>query len=136
MSREKKMRSALRKDVACRDMMLALAGAVDGTNRLNRSQRYHAGHCLRCQAQLAQHRKLARALRGLRAEVLAPSPTYVNDVLAALEVEPELESVAARSWLSGRQLVYAASGLAAATAAGAVSAVVLTARSRRTRLAS
>lgn len=134
MWREKKWHGSWPKDVGCSDMAFDLAGAVDGSSELSRSQRRHADHCLRCQAELVQHRKLARALRGLRTELLQPSPAYMMDVITSLEDAPGPEP--ARPLLSGRRIAYAASGLAAATAAGAVSAVVLTARSRRTRLAS
>lgn len=133
MRREKTWRDGWRRDVACDDVAFDLAGAVDSPGELSRLQRRHTDHCLRCQAELAQHRRLTRAMRGLRTELLQPSVGHVADVIALLDEEAEAGSVHGRL-LSGRRIAYAG-GLAAATAAaGAVSAVLITARSRRARL--
>ena len=130
MVREKLRRGSWhRRQVTCGAVNTA---AADDLAELSRSHQRHVRHCLRCQADLAQLRKLRRALYGLRAQVMEPPPALVGGVIAALDGEPALEP--SRSLLSGRRIVYAG-GLAAATAAGAVSAIVFTARSRRTRLA-
>jgi hypothetical protein len=89
--------------------------------------------CLRCQAELAQYRKLLRALRALRTEVLRPAPGLVSEVLASLEEAGERHAV--RGLLHGRTVVYVG-GLAVATAAAAgAGAVVYAARRGRLRLA-
>jgi hypothetical protein len=119
----------------CEDLADELAGAADGSVRLARGERRHVERCLRCQADLVQHRKLLRGLRSMRAEVLEPAPGLLSDILAGLEGAPALQRHAVRSFLSGRRLAYLG-GLAAATTAGAVSAIVLTTSRRRTRLAS
>ena len=46
------------------------------------SARRHVERCLRCQAELVQYRKLLRALRALRTEVLEPAPGLLADILA------------------------------------------------------
>lgn len=135
MRREKTWRDGWRRDVTCDDVAFDLAGAVDSPGELSRLQRHHTDRCLRCQAELAQHRRLARALHGLRTELVQPAAaaSHVADVIALLDEEAE-PAAAGRPLLSGRRIAYAG-GLAAATAAaGAVSAVLITARSRRARL--
>lgn len=119
---------------ACDDLADELAGAADGSVRLVRNQRHHLERCLRCQADLVHHRKLLRGLRSLRADVFEPAPGLLGDILAGLEGAPALQRHAVRSFLSGRRVAYMG-GLAAATAAGAVSAIVLTTSRRRARLA-
>jgi hypothetical protein len=120
----------------CDEMVPELAAMADGSVRLRRQQRRHVEQCLRCQADLAQYRKLLRALRSLRSEVVPPAPGLLSDILNGLDgisVDPERLM---RTWLSGRRVAYIG-GIAAATAAaaGAVSAIVLTTRTRRARLA-
>jgi hypothetical protein len=118
----------------CEEVVDELAGAADGSVRLARQQRRHVEHCLRCQADLVQHRKLLRGLRSLRADVIEPAPGLLADILAGLEGAPVLQRHAVRSFLSSRRVAYMG-GLAAATAAGAVSAIVFTTSRRRARLA-
>jgi hypothetical protein len=117
----------------CDEMTDELAGVADGTVRLGRPHRRHVERCLRCQAELVQHRKLLRALRSMRTEVLEPAPGLLADILAGLEGAGERHAI--RSLLSGRRVAYLG-GLAAATAAGAVGAIVFTTRTRRARLVS
>jgi hypothetical protein len=121
-------RDALR----CEDVAPGLAVAVDDSIPLTRQQRRHAESCLRCQAELAQHRKLLRVLQSLRSDVMEPAPGLLTDILAGLQETGERHAV--RSLISGRRAAYLG-GLAAATAAGAVSAIVVTAHTRRARLA-
>lgn len=113
----------LREDVRGR-----LAGVADGTVALDGAARRHVEHCLRCQADLVRYRRLLRALRTLRTEVLEPAPGLLPELLAALEEAGERRAL--RSLVSGRRVAYLG-GLAAATVAGATGAVVLRARSRR-----
>jgi hypothetical protein len=120
----------------CEEVADQLAGAADGSVRLARAERRHVERCLRCQVDLVQHRKVLRSLRSLRSEVVEPAPGLLADILAGLEGAPALQRHAVRSFLSGRRVAYLG-GLAAATAAGAVSAIVLTtSHRRRARLAS
>ena len=85
-------------------------------------------HCLRCQAEVVQYRRVLRALRAMRTDVLAPAPGLLPEVLAALEEAGERRAL--RSLLNGRRVAYVG-GIAAATAAGVGGALVLASRSRR-----
>jgi hypothetical protein len=116
----------------CEDLAVALASTADGEGRLARGERRHVERCLRCQAEVVQYRKVLRAMRAMRTEVLEPAPGLLSDVLANLEEVGERHAV--RSILSGRRIAYLG-GLAAATAAGAAGAIVYATRTRRTRLA-
>lgn len=118
--------------VRCEDLAEDLAATADGTVALGRSQRRHVERCLRCQAEMVQYRKLLRAMRSLRTQVLEPAPGLLADVLAGIEDAGERHAI--RSILSGRRIAYLG-GLAAATAAGAAGAIVYTTRNRRARLA-
>ena len=114
--------------VRCEDLAVALAESADGVLPDARAQR-HVDGCLRCQAELAQYRKLLRTLHSLRTELLAPNPGLVSDVLAAIEAAGERQAV--RSLVQGRWVAYVG-GLAAATAAAGAGAVfVLTTRRNR-----
>jgi hypothetical protein len=118
--------------VQCEDLSEALAATAEGAGMLGRAQRRHVERCLRCQAEVVQYRKLLRAMRTLRTEVLEPAPGLLADILAGLEEAGERHAI--RSVLSGRRIAYLG-GLAAATAAGAAGAIVFTRPTRRTRLA-
>jgi hypothetical protein len=114
----------------CEDLVEDLAAAADGDLLLGAAQRAHVESCLRCQAELVQYRKLLRAMRTMRTEVLEPAPGLLTDILAGLEGVGERHAI--RSILSGRRVAYLG-GLAAATAAGAAGAIVLATRQRRLR---
>jgi hypothetical protein len=114
--------------VQCEQVAELLAGAVDGSAVLDVAATQHVSSCLRCQAELAQYRRLLRSLRSLRDEpVLAPGD------LPAL-VRARIEAAGrATSW--PRRVAYA--GAVAATAAAGAGAIALVAsRNRRFRLAS
>ena len=115
----------------CDDVVDLLPGVADGSVTLSETVRWHVERCLRCQAELVQYRKLLRALRTIRTEVLDPAPGLVADILAGISESGERHAV--RQLLSGRKVAYVG-GIAAATAAGAAGAVVLASMSRRGRL--
>ena len=121
--------------VTCESVAAALPGIVDGLAVADLDLRRHVDVCLRCQAELAQYRKLLRALHQLRTEVLEPAPGLLADILVSLEAAGERRAM--RHLLSGRRAAYVG-GIAAATAAGAAGAIVLAsrARHRKVRLAS
>ena len=98
----------------CEDLADALASLAEGGELRDRRARRHVEGCLRCQAELAQHRKLLKALRILRTEVLTPAPGLVGEVLASLEEAAEGHAV--RSLLEGRRVAYPG-GIAVARAA-------------------
>jgi hypothetical protein len=116
----------------CEALADVLPGVVDGTTTLERADRRHVERCLRCQAELAQYRKLLRAMQGLRSATV-PAPTgLVTDVIASLEAAGERRAV--RAALTGRRVAYLGGIAAAATAAGAGAAIVLVSRGRKGRL--
>lgn len=115
----------------CEQVADSLAEVADGTVLLPADAREHVEHCLRCQAELVQYRKLLRALRSLRTDLLEPAPGYLPELLAMLEAESERWST--RMLLSGRRSAYLRGLAAAATAAGVGGAIVLASRTRRPR---
>jgi anti-sigma factor RsiW len=114
--------------VQCEQVAELLAGAVDGSAVLDVGATRHVSSCLRCQAELAQYRRLLRSLRSLRDEpVLAPA-----DIPALVQARIDAASTGS-PW--PRRVAYA--GAVAATAAASAGAIALVAsRSRRLRLAS
>jgi len=117
---------------ACADLGQHLAAAASDPAALDRAARDHVETCLRCQADLVQHRRVLRALRSLRTEVLEPAPGLVTEVLAHIEEAGERHVI--RSLLTGRRAAYIG-GLAAATAAAsAAGAIVLVTRTKNRRL--
>jgi hypothetical protein len=103
--------------------------ASDGGRLDDETAQAHVETCLRCQAELAQYRKLLKALRTLRTEVLAPAPGLVTDILASLEERGERSAM--RSAIKGRRLAYVGGVTLAATAGGAAALVVLSRRKLR-----
>ena len=117
----------------CDDVADQLADVAAGEVLLDADRRDHVEHCLRCQAEVVQYRRLLRTLRAMRTEVLEPAPGLLADVLASVEAAGERRAIS--ELLSGRRIAYLG-GLAAATAAAAGGAIVLATRTRRPRLAS
>lgn len=117
---------------SCAALADVLPGVVDGTAVLDRADRRHVERCLRCQAELAQYRKLLRAMRGLRAATVPAPDGLVTEVIAHLEAAGERSAV--RAALTGRRVAYLGGIAAAATAAGAGAAIVLVSRGRKGRL--
>ena len=117
----------------CDELGDLLAATGEG-DLLDARARRHVDACLRCQAELAQYRKLLRALRALRTEVLTPAPGLVSSVLAGLEEAGERHAI--RSLLQGRKVAYVGGIAVATAAAGAGAAIVLASRQRRRLLAS
>ncbi len=117
---------------SCAALADVLPGVVDGTAVLDRADRRHVERCLRCQAELAQYRKLLRAMRGLRAATVPTPDGLVTEVIAHLESAGERRAV--RAALTGRRVAYLGGIAAAATAAGAGAAIVLVSRGRKGRL--
>ena len=116
----------------CDDAASALADLVDGTDLPQGPESAHIERCLRCQAELAQYRKLLRAMHLLRTDVGAVPDGLVGTILAHVESAGERSAV--RATLSGRRVAYLGGIAAAATAAGAGAAIVLVSRGRRGRL--
>ena len=117
--------------VRCDEIAFELAEVADGSVELPRASRRHIEGCLRCQAELVQYRRILRTLRAMRTEVLEPAPGLVVEILAHLEHAGERSAI--RSLLGQRRVAYLG-GLAAATAAGAAGAIIVSSRSRRSRV--
>jgi hypothetical protein len=118
--------------VTCEDVAELLPGIVDGEDRADRRLQRHVESCLRCQAELAQYRRLLRALHQLRTDVIEPAPGVLTGILAGLTEAGERGAI--RSILSGRRAAYVG-GLALATAAaGAAGTIVLVSRASRRRM--
>lgn len=116
----------------CELVAESLPGVVDGSARLDRAHRRHVEECLRCQAELAQYRKLLRTMRALRVDGAAPPVGLVGSILAHVEEAGERSAV--RATLTGRRVAYLGGIAAATAAAGAGAAIVLVSRGRRGRL--
>ncbi len=113
----------------CEEVANVLPEVVDGSGKASQRVLAHVETCLRCQAELAQYRKLLRALRHLRTEVLEPAPGTVAGILAGLGAAGE--KGAARSLLVGRRAAYMGGIAVATAAAGAAGAIVVVNRGRR-----
>ena len=122
--------------ITCQAVAEALPGIVDGMEVADLDLRRHVDACLRCQAELAQYRKVLKALHQIRTEVLEPAPGLITDILVNLEAAGERRAM--RFLLTGRRAAYVggiAGGIAAAGAAGAI-VLATRARHRKLRIAS
>ncbi len=114
----------------CEQLADDLAGSVDGSAVLDERRHRHIGQCLRCQANLAQHRRILRMLQSMRSERIDPAPALLTELLVALDRALNHVDERRSSRLSGRRAAYLG-GLAVATAAGATGALVVASRNRR-----
>ena len=119
--------------VRCDQLADLLAATGGDTAMFDPRARTHVESCLRCQAEVAQYRKLLKALRTLRTEVLTPAPGLVSDILVSIEEAGERHAL--RSVLRGRKVAYAGGIAVASVAAAGGAALVLASRNRRSRLA-
>jgi len=115
--------------VQCDQVADRLPQIVDGGERAAPAVLAHVDSCLRCQAELVQYRKLLKALRTLRTDILEPAPGTLTAILASLEAVGERGAM--RSLLAGRRAAYVGGIAAATAAAGAAGAIVLANRGRR-----
>jgi len=113
----------------CEQLTDLLAAAGGETQMLDPEGRGHIEGCLRCQAELAQYRKLLKALQTLRTDLLTPAPGLVTDVLLRLEQRGERKAV--KSILQGRKAAYVTGIAAASLAAGGAAAIVYSRRKFR-----
>ncbi len=124
--------------LTCAEVADALPGLLDGPvrgrGRNGRRLTAHVEQCLRCQAELAQYRRLLRSLRTLRDEVVPGTGAHGGPFAAVLDsVAAAGEAHALRAMLTGRRAAYVAGvvTVVAAAAAGAITAFVVTRRPRR-----
>ena len=107
----------------CERVRDLVPGLVDGSSVANRLTRAHVNRCLRCQAELAQYRRLRRVARSLEHDTWPGPPDLLDAVLTGLERAGDRTAAHTR-----RAAMYVGGLLA--TAAGAAGAVVLTRRAR------
>ncbi len=122
--------------VTCAQVADALPAIVDGLAVADLEVRRHVEACLRCQACLAQYRKLLKVLHQVRTELLEPAPGLVADILVNLEAAGERRAM--KFLLTGRRAAYVggiAGGVVAAASAGAI-VLATRARHRKLRIAS
>jgi hypothetical protein len=122
---------AWRRRVTCEDVADLLPGMVDGAHTADKRAQRHVESCLRCQAELARYRRLLRALRQLRGDLVNPGPGLLAEILAGLEEPGEPASVRI---VNGRRAAYLGGVAVATAAAGAAGAIVLVSRASRRRV--
>jgi anti-sigma factor RsiW len=113
----------------CDEIADQLAAAADVDGLTDRRARKHVETCLRCQAEVAQYRKLLKALHALREDLVATPHGLVGDIFVKLETAGERAAV--RSLVNGRKAAYVGGIAVATAAAGAGAAVLLVNRSRK-----
>jgi hypothetical protein len=118
--------------VTCESVAELLPHVVEAGEGVDAPVLVHVEGCLRCQAELVQYRKLLKALRQLRTEVLEPAPGTLTSILANLEAAGERGAI--RSLLTGRKAAYVGGIAVATAAAGAAGAIVLAHRARDRRV--
>lgn len=111
------------------DVADLLPGLVDGSAEVEDRALAFIESDLRCQAELVRYRRMLRGLRALRSSLVEPAPGALAGTLAALE---ELQERSLLRSVAGRRRLAGAIGTAVVTA-GAATAAVLIARSRRSQ---
>lgn len=109
----------------CDDVGTLLAASADDPSLLSEQAEAHVTACLRCQAEQAQYRRILRAMRSMRADVIPAQPELLDDVLDL--VRPPADVVKFRRPSSDRRRV-AIGGIAAAATAGAAGAIAIATR--------
>ena len=80
--------AARRGDRSCDDLLESLPALVDeGSHHelVSETDRIHIGQCLRCQAEVANYRRLRRAMRELADSAAPLDPTLEHDILLTLD---------------------------------------------------
>jgi hypothetical protein len=110
--------------VRCEAVAERLPAVLDDPAALDADQADHVGQCLRCQADLAQYRRLRRTMATMASDGANVPFGLATDVLVGLD---EALARRARHRTAGRRAAYLG-GLAAATAAGVGGVLVLATR--------
>lgn len=120
----------------CETVSIQLAEVADGEICLAIETGRHVEGCLRCQAELAQYRKLLRALTALRGHHLFVDDTLLDEVLEVLRPVAPVHRLHRLNYRS-KKVAYIGGFAAAATAGAAAGAIVIASRlANRHRLAS
>lgn len=120
----------------CDDVSILLSESAESGVVLPRAITRHTDHCLRCQAEAAQFRRIRRTMISMRDSYVDPGMGMVADIMNTIRDQSSDDLVHAgvgqlgdRQHGDRRRAAYVAA--AAATAAGAAGALVLAARSKR-----
>lgn len=120
----------------CDDVSILLSESAESGVVLPRAISRHTDHCLRCQAEVAQFRRIRRTMISMRDSYVDPGSAMVAEIMGVVgdqyvrdAVPIGLEHSGDRIGGDRRRAAYVAA--AAATAAGAAGALVLAARSKR-----
>jgi len=128
---------ALATRASCEAFSFQLAEMADGRKMLEPQATSHFDSCLRCQAELAQYKKLRRALASLREHRFSPDESLVQEILNALEPGGTVYRLQRLTTATRSRKVAYIGGIAAAATAGAAGAMVIASRlAARQRLAS
>jgi hypothetical protein len=111
----------------CETVSIQLAGAADGDVALAPEAGRHVETCLRCQAELAQYRKLLRALNSLKGQRLIVDETLLDEVLEILRPAAPVHKLHRINYRN-RKAAYIAGAAAAASAGVAAGALVIASR--------
>lgn len=120
----------------CESISIQLAGVADGEVDLPTETGRHVDGCLRCQAELAQYRKLLRALTTLRDQHAYVDDSLLDELLEALRPVAPVHKLHRLNYRN-KKVAYIGGFAAAATAGAAAGAIVIASRlASRQRLAS
>ena len=120
----------------CETVSIQLAEVADGESPLAEQAGRHVEGCLRCQAELAQYRKLLRALMSLRDHYVFVDDAQLDEILELLRPVAPVRRLHRLNYRN-RKVAYIGGFAAAATAGAAAGAIVLASRlAGRQRLAS
>ncbi len=120
----------------CETVSIQLAEVVDGDASLAGETGRHVEGCLRCQAELAQYRRLLRALTSLRDHHLFVDDTLLDEILEVIRPPAPVHRLHRLNYRS-KKVAYIGGFAAAATAGAAAGAIVIASRlAGKQRLAS
>ncbi|MEM7276327.1 MAG: hypothetical protein AAF547_24850 [Actinomycetota bacterium] len=114
----------------CDTISIQLAEVVDGESVLAPDAARHVERCLRCQAELAQYRKLLRALTTLRSDFAHVDDLLLEEILDSIRPVAPVHRL---HRLNYRNRKVAIGGIAAAAATGAAAGAIVIASKLATR---
>ncbi|MGH1488256.1 MAG: hypothetical protein ACRBK7_02495 [Acidimicrobiales bacterium] len=111
----------------CETVSIQLAEVAEGDAPLALETGRHVDGCLRCQAELAQYRKLLRALTSLREHHLFVDDTLLDEVLEVIRPAAPVHKLHRLNYRN-KKVAYIGGFAAAATAGAAAGAIVIASR--------
>lgn len=108
----------------CESISIQLAEVADGQVDLPEVAGRHVDGCLRCQAELAQYRKLLRALTSLRGQHAFVDDNFLDELLEALHPVAPVHRLHRLNYRN-KKVAYIGGFAAAATAGAAAGAIVI-----------